>query len=53
MLPDDELVLSALLAAWRTTAVAVALFLAALALAPYWDTAIFLHSLRQSLASDW
>ena len=49
---DYDPLLAALALAWRTTALALMLFLAMLALAPYWDTAIFLHALRDTLTSE-
>jgi hypothetical protein len=40
-----------LIRAWHTCVIATVLFVCALALAPYWDTAIFLKSLRESFAT--
>ena len=38
--------------AWSVTAVALTLLLAALALAPMWDRAIFMQALHEALSRD-
>jgi len=43
--------LTALLAAWRVCVVAVSLLAGALALAPYWDTAVYIKALHETLTS--
>jgi hypothetical protein len=50
--PDATVVLAALARAWTVTIIAAALLLSALAVAPMWDTAIFLQALRDALARD-
>jgi hypothetical protein len=50
--PDAPEALTALTRAWTVTTIAAALFLAALAVAPMWDSAIFLHALRDALGRD-
>jgi hypothetical protein len=47
----DELVLLSLAQAWRTVVIATAVFLCALAIAPYWDTAVFLKPLLVALST--
>lgn len=47
----DE-VFSTLVSAWRVSVVASVLLLAALAIAPYWDSAVYLKALHQTLAAD-
>jgi hypothetical protein len=42
--------LSALVAAWTTTTIAITLLAAALALSQVWDGAVFLHAVRDTLA---
>lgn len=44
--------LAALVRAWTVTTIAVALLLAALAVAPMWDGAIFMQALRDGLGRD-
>lgn len=44
--------LPALVAALRVVTIALALFIGALAIAPYWDREVFFSALRQSLVSD-
>jgi hypothetical protein len=44
--------LSALVAAWTTTMIATALFLAALALSRVWDSAVFFQALKGRLSPD-
>lgn len=44
--------LTALVRAWTVTTIAVALLLAALAVAPMWDGAIFMQALRDGLGRD-
>jgi hypothetical protein len=41
--------LAALLSAWVTTAIAASLLAAALAIAPIWSTAAYLHALPAAL----
>jgi hypothetical protein len=43
---------SALVSAWHVTLTASCLFIVAVALAPYWDTAIYLKSLQEALMMD-
>jgi hypothetical protein len=50
--PDATEALAALVRAWVVTTIATTLLLAALALAPMWDGAIFLHALRDTLGRD-
>lgn len=47
----DE-VFSALISAWRVSLIASALLLAALALAPFWDSAIYFEALSETLTAD-
>lgn len=49
--PDAAEVLAALARAWTVTTIATALLVAALAIAPFWDTAIYLRALRDTLSS--
>lgn len=44
--------LSALARAWSVTVIATSILLAALAVAPVWDSAIFLAALRDALSGD-
>jgi hypothetical protein len=50
--PDATEALTALARAWTVTTIATAIFLAALAAAPMWDSAIFLQALRDALGGD-
>lgn len=44
--------LNALVAAWITTALAISLFVAAVALSRVWDGALYLQALRRVLSLD-
>lgn len=44
--------LSALVAGWTTTMIATTLFLAALALSRFWDSAVFFQALQGGLNPD-
>lgn len=44
--------ISALVSAWYVTLTATCLLFVALAVAPYWDGAIYLKSLHETLAAD-
>jgi len=46
----NDPVIAALTAAWRTTFVAVSLFMAVLALSLVWDTQIYMRALHDALA---
>jgi hypothetical protein len=46
-----DLELSALFAAWRVCITAVSLLTGALALAPYWDAAVYVRALHEALTS--
>lgn len=50
--PDTTEALAALARAWTVTAIATVLLLAALAIAPIWDGAIFTQALRDALSGD-
>jgi hypothetical protein len=50
--PNATEVLAALVRAWTVTTIAAALLLAALAVAPVWDGAIFMQALRDALGRD-
>ena len=50
--PDAAGALAALARAWTVTTIATALLVAALAVAPIWDGAIFLQGLHDSLTGD-
>lgn len=50
--PDTTQALAALERAWTVTVIATLLFLAALAVAPVWDGAIFMQGLRDALSGD-
>ncbi len=50
--PNATEVLDALVRAWTVTTIAAALLLAALAVAPVWDGAIFMQALRDALGRD-
>jgi len=47
---DDHL--NALVSAWCVTLTATGLLFVALAIAPYWDSAIYLKALHQALTTD-
>jgi hypothetical protein len=47
---DDAL--SALASAWRVSLTATVVLFAALAIAPMWDTAIYLKALQEALVMD-
>lgn len=50
--PDMTEAMIALARAWSVTTIALTLLLAALALAPLWDPAIFMQALHQALSGD-
>ena len=50
--PSTTGALAALARAWTVTTIATALLLAALAIAPIWDGAIFMRALRDALSGD-
>ena len=50
--PSPTEALAALARAWMVTTIATALLLAALAIAPVWDGAIFMQGLRDTLSGD-
>jgi hypothetical protein len=50
--PDTSEALAALARAWLVTTIATVLLLAALAIAPIWDGAIFMQALRDALSGD-
>ena len=47
----DE-IFSSLISAWRISLIASALLWAALALAPYWDRAVYLKALHEALVAE-
>ncbi|HEU0155870.1 MAG TPA: hypothetical protein VFQ82_07350 [Stellaceae bacterium] len=47
--PDATEALAALARAWTVTTIAMAFLVAALAIVPYWDTAIYLRALQDTL----
>jgi hypothetical protein len=49
--PDATGALIALARAWTVTTIATAFLVAALAIAPFWDTAIYLRALQDTLSS--
>lgn len=49
--PDAAEALAALARAWTVTTIATVLLVAALAIAPFWDTAIYLQALQDTLSS--
>jgi hypothetical protein len=46
-----DIPLAALASAWRVSVSAVTILTAALAVAPYWDSSIYLKALRAALCS--
>lgn len=46
-----DIALSALVAAWRTSIIAITLFTGALEFARYWDASIYMKALVDALAS--
>ncbi|MGH7211712.1 MAG: hypothetical protein ACREF1_09655 [Acetobacteraceae bacterium] len=50
--PDATEAVVALARAWAVTTIATSLLFAALAVAPMWDSAIYVQALRASLSGD-
>ncbi|MGH7062719.1 MAG: hypothetical protein ACREET_01430 [Stellaceae bacterium] len=50
--PGATEALAALARAWTVTTIATALLVGALAVAPFWDTAIYLQALQDTLSSE-
>jgi hypothetical protein len=48
----DQRVFSALISAWRVSLIASTLLWAALALAPFWGSAIYFEALSEALTSE-
>lgn len=51
-MPDAPAALAALARAWTVTTIATALLVGALVIAPFWDTAIYLQALQDTLTSS-